>query len=1141
ISWTSDRDGTLGSGGTINVSNLTVGGHTITAAVTDSDGASASDSINIRINNTPPVLDPIGDQSVDEGSLLSFTATASDADVPADTLTFTLAGAPGGASITSAGSFSWTPTEAQGPGSYQITIRVADSGTPTLSDSETITVTVNEINEAPTANDDNFDVTEGGSTVPGLNVLSNDTDPDESSPDLTAELITGPTLDPAFTLNANGTFSYTHDGSETPSDSFTYRACDDGTPSLCSLPATATLTVDAVNDAPVIESQLLPLTTSEETSLLITLSDLVVTDVDSDPATFVLAVQDGTNYTRLDNTITPDVNFEGDLAVPVTVSDGEDTSDVFVLTVSVTGINDAPTIIGQDPLSTSEDTPLEIVITNLAVSDPDSTFPDAFTLALLPGDNYTLVGNTLTPGLNFSGVLTVPAQVNDGELDSTAFPLQVTVVAENDIPLLETEILDQQAIENQPFVLDISANFADVDGDPLTFTASGLPASGNIILDPVTGAFSGVPDFGDTRDNDPYLVAVTATDPSAESVSDIFALTISALDRANVSIDIAVAPEPAMPGDEQQWSFTARNAGPAPAPGVVLSGQFFGDSLSVSIPAATVGCTVSPTVAQATDFECTLSDLSANASETVIIAAIAPSPGEVSVSATAAVTAQVPIDPNTDDNAKQMSLAVAAEFSNGAVQTLGDSSALSMAAGDVDGDGIVDLVVGTVAGRPVEIYRGSGNRTFIETPILVPDVSANTGIALADINQDLTLDLVVVSDAGTADLVYVNDGQGNFSLLTSLGATNAHGVVVADFNLDGNADIAVATTQANPVYAGDGSGGFSLLTSLGSASSRDVAVADLNGDARPDLVFANVGSPSQVWFNDNGSGFVSSAGGSAGPQKVSVPLSIGDAVAVVAADLDNSGSIDLAFGRVPAAPGDLPANPVFTNDGTGNFSQIALLGASATTGIFAGDVNEDGFVDLLFVNATGVHQVWRGSGTGYSLYDEQILALGTAVGILAELGNDGGLDLAIGGPGLSGADLYLNDGFGNLGRGDAVPPVLSLIGDASVEVPSGSTYADVGANAEDNIDGDISASIVVNNPVNTAIVGDYVVTYNVVDSAGNAATPITRTVTVLPATGTGGGGGGGAASWLFFLLLVLAAGPTATHARYAIIAADDQE
>ena len=100
--------------------------------------------------NDAPVLGAIGNRTVNEGSLLTFTASATDGNA-GQTLTYSLAaGAPAGATINATtGVFSWTPTEAQGPGSFSVTVRVTDNGSPALSDSETITITVNEVNVAP--------------------------------------------------------------------------------------------------------------------------------------------------------------------------------------------------------------------------------------------------------------------------------------------------------------------------------------------------------------------------------------------------------------------------------------------------------------------------------------------------------------------------------------------------------------------------------------------------------------------------------------------------------------------------------------------------------------------------------------------------------------------------------------------------------------------------------------------------------------------------------------------------------------------------------------------------------------------------------------------------------------------------------
>ena len=87
-----------------------------------------------------------------------------------------------------------------------------------------------------------------------------------------------------------------------------------------------------------------------------------------------------------------------------------------------------------------------------------------------------------------------------------------------------------------------------------------------------------------------------------------------------------------------------------------------------------------------------------------------------------------------------------------------------------------------------------------------------------------------------------------------------------------------------------------------------------------------------------------------------------------------------------------------------------------------------------------------------------------------------------------------------------------------MDVPSGNAYTDAGATAIDNIDGDLTASIVVSNTVNTAVVGSYTVTYNVQDFAGNAAVQVTRTVNVTAAVGRGGGGGGALDYWVIAML-----------------------
>ncbi len=113
-------------------------------------------------------------------------------------------------------------------------------------------------------------------------------------------------------------------------------------------------------------------------------------------------------------------------------------------------------------------------------------------------------------------------------------------------------------------------------------------------------------------------------------------------------------------------------------------------------------------------------------------------------------------------------------------------------------------------------------------------------------------------------------------------------------------------------------------------------------------------------------------------------------------------------------------------------------------------------------------------------------------------------------------------GGGNPAPRDTTRPTLSLRGAPSVSVTINSPYVDEGASAMDSNDGDLTPRIVVANPVDTAVIGTYTITYTVSDLSGNAAVPVTRTVTVGPQSSEGSGGG--AMGWSFaWLLLPLAA------------------
>ncbi len=190
---------------------------------------SAPNTIENPANN-PPVLDPIVNRSVNEASLLTFIATATDTD-SGQNLRFTLdSGAPTGAAINpDSGVFNWTPTEAQGPGAYAIGIRVTDDGQPTLDDAQSITVTVNELNQPPILNP------VGNKSIDELSTLTFTavaTDPDIPANSLVFSLEPGAPAGAAI-QSSTGVFTWTPLPSQSATtNSVTVRVTDNGAPPL---------------------------------------------------------------------------------------------------------------------------------------------------------------------------------------------------------------------------------------------------------------------------------------------------------------------------------------------------------------------------------------------------------------------------------------------------------------------------------------------------------------------------------------------------------------------------------------------------------------------------------------------------------------------------------------------------------------------------------------------------------------------------------------------------------------------------------------------------------------------------------------------------------------------------------------------
>jgi hypothetical protein len=222
----------------------------VTVQVTDSGNpplsASQTFSIIVKPSNTAPVLASVGGQTVLAGTPLTIQLSATDSDLPAQTLTFSLVTGPSGATVTPTGLLSWTPNTSQAPSTNLVTVKVTDSGTPSLSNSKSFNVVV-KANTAPTL------AAIPDQTIPeqqpfSLKLSAQDPNPGQT---LTYSLVSGPA---GLSVNpATGMLTWTPTEAQGPSTNrVTVQVTDSGTPSLSSN-QTFTIVVQEVNTAPVIQ------------------------------------------------------------------------------------------------------------------------------------------------------------------------------------------------------------------------------------------------------------------------------------------------------------------------------------------------------------------------------------------------------------------------------------------------------------------------------------------------------------------------------------------------------------------------------------------------------------------------------------------------------------------------------------------------------------------------------------------------------------------------------------------------------------------------------------------------------------------------------------------------------------------------
>jgi subtilisin-like proprotein convertase family protein len=346
--------------------------------------------------------------------------------------------------------------------------------------------------------------------------------------------------------------------------------------------------------------------------------------------------------------------------------------------------------------------------------------------------------------------------------------------------------------------------------------------------------------------------------------------------------------------------------------------------------------------------------------------------------------------------------------------SLGQDSAYSMAWGDVDGDGDLDLAIGNDK-RPNQLYLNvGGNLNLVWT---AATTHTTTSVAWGDVDGDGDLDLAVGND-GQPNQLYLNQGlvvPGAVSMtLASWSPSEAHGttsVAWGDVDGDGDLDLAAGNSgSANKVYLNQNGVLQTAADNPWSSNEMDnttsVVWGDVDGDGDLDLAVGNSWQPNRLYLNQglDVTGALSMTLASWSPSEAHGTTS------VAWGDGDGDGDLDLVVGN------DGQPNQLYLNWG-GRLENSATWTSSetdSTTSVAWGDVDSDGDLDLavgnlwpqpnrLYLNQGRALQIDEAAWSSSEAHDTRSVAWGDVDG-------DGDLDLVAGSKGDQVNRLYLNQG-----------------------------------------------------------------------------------------------------------------------------------
>jgi PKD repeat protein/phosphodiesterase/alkaline phosphatase D-like protein len=354
----------------------------------------------------------------------------------------------------------------------------------------------------------------------------------------------------------------------------------------------------------------------------------------------------------------------------------------------------------------------------------------------------------------------------------------------------------------------------------------------------------------------------------------------------------------------------------------------------------------------------------------------------------------------------------AADFANGSASFGSSDATQSLAAGDVDADGDLDIAVGNTSNQQNVIYVNDGSGDFSTSTNFGTGTESSWSVGFADVDGDGDLDVGVGNNTGGSgpqNVVYLNDGSGNFSGGSKnfgTGTDPTRVVTFGDVDGDGDLDVAVGNTSAaqSVVYKNDGSGNFTAGTSnFGGASDHTLSAVftDVDNDGDLDVAMANSSNQQNtVQLNDGNGNFTAGS--------INIGSGTENTNFLSPGDVDGDGDIDFAVGNSTTQQ-----SYIELNDGNGNFTAGTInieTTSEFTRSYLFRDADGDGDADLFIGNGGQQNNVLLNDGSAnfsvtrpFGTGTESTSSL-----VVGDMDGDGDLDVAAGNTGSEQNVVYFN-------------------------------------------------------------------------------------------------------------------------------------